>query len=99
MSLCLREEVFAIESLVLVVDGLRGICASVLNGLDRNSAVERSGSEKVGVVRVPASLERPVCDNGEFAVAVACLRVPADRAVVLARGKKKVWVLVAPRKR
>lgn len=96
MSLCLREEVFAIESLVLVVDGLRGICASVLNGLDRNSAVERSGSEKVGIVRVPASLERPVGDHGEFAVALACLRVPADRAVVLARGKKKVWVLVTP---
>lgn len=96
MSLCLREKVFTIERLVLVVDRLRGICAGVLNGLDRDSAVERSGSEKIGVVRIPASLERPVGDHGEFAVAVACLRVPADRAVVLARGKKEVWVLVTP---
>jgi hypothetical protein len=77
LRLRLRKEVLAIKSLVLIGNGLGSISASVLNGLDGDSAVEGGSGEEVGIVGVPASLEGPVRDHGEFAIGVAGLWVPA----------------------
>lgn len=99
MGLSLSKEIFTIQGLVLVCNGLSIVRLGVLEGLDRDSAVERSSGEEVRVVRVPASLEGPVCDNGEFAIGLAGLRVPADVAVVLAGREKEVGVLVTPGER
>jgi hypothetical protein len=94
----LSKEVFAIQGLVVVGDGLR-VVLGVLQGLDGDSAIEGSSGEEVGVVRVPAGLEGPVGDNGELAICLAGLGVPANVAVILTRREHKIRILVAPRKR
>ena len=83
----------------MVDNGLGGIAFSVLKGLDRNPSIERCSCKEVRIVRVPASLEGPVGNNGKFAVGLTSLGVPANVTVILARGYQKIRILVAPRKR
>jgi hypothetical protein len=94
----LGKEVFTIQGLVVVGDGL-GVVLGVLQGLDRDPAIKGSSGKEVRVVRVPASLEGPVGDNGEFAICLAGLGVPADVAAIFTRREHKIRILVAPGKR
>jgi hypothetical protein len=98
LRLCLGlvEEVFAVQGLVVVGNSLSIVGLRVLQGLDRDPSIERGGSKEVRVVRVPASLEGPVRDNGELSVGLTGLWVPADVAVILTGRKKKAWVMVTP---
>lgn len=99
LRLRLIKEVFAVQGLIVIGDGLGIIGLRVLQGLDTNLAIKGRGCEEVRVVGVPAGLEGPVRDNGELSVCFTGLRVPTDITVIFAARQQEIWIMLAPRKR
>jgi hypothetical protein len=98
LSLRLVKEVFAVQGLVVIGNGLGAIALRVLEGLDTDLSIKRRGREEVGVVGVPAGLEGPVRDNGELSVCLAGLGVPTDITVIFAGRQEEIRIMLTPRK-